>query len=370
MLFYFFSIICFSAALIMIPYNGYIKHSTKTSRNNVITVFLMTFMGLATGLRGMGVGNDTENYYTLFNWYGKLGTNILPQVEHGFGVVCYLFYRFISPDYIVFQLVVSFFLYFAFTYLIVTISNDPLYSTFLFFLIEFSFFCNPIRQAISTTILCLGYYIFLKDGHTYRFLILAFIACLFHKSAIIACLVYLISKKITLTNKRAIFLVITSLMLCIFKVPSTIVKNMLYINDYVGTQPGLSIMALAILYLILYGFISIKVDNFGLVKYSNNNICSFYNWMAVVSLCCCILSFDITAFTRLTNYFSVFFIFSLPMALKGKKQDTRKKQIMIVFLVFLVYQTLILIFRPEWVTEYMYRFWKFNEVYSVRKYLY
>ncbi|EPN6882162.1 MULTISPECIES: EpsG family protein [unclassified Providencia] len=159
--------------------------------NRFIPIFIsFIFVLLFTGLRG-NVGQDIPNYKEIH----KNITLYYDHIEYGFYYLV-IFFKWINLDFTFFIFFSSIFFIFLYYYALYKFLGVGLVIfAFLFIFCDLYMYFNMsgIRQGIALSIVLLsGYYAYKRNF--IKFIILVFLATLFHKSAIVALLIYPIIK--------------------------------------------------------------------------------------------------------------------------------------------------------------------------------
>ena len=172
-----------------------------TGKNNKYCkiAFVITIIGLAliAGLRGYSVGHDTSNYANIFHNIGALKFDMLltqkiyPGMESGYVWLCWIFAR-ISYNFRWFLVVTALFEFAAVGIWIWRNSDKPFISLFVFVCMFYTFFLTGIRQCIAVSILLFSYED-VKNKKLLWFICKVLLASLFHQSALIFIVVYILS---------------------------------------------------------------------------------------------------------------------------------------------------------------------------------
>ncbi|MBQ7352542.1 MAG: EpsG family protein [Clostridia bacterium] len=162
-----------------------------------IFIVMVLLLGFIAGARSLDVGHDTLTYYGIFKDISKyeFGTLFAPnkysEMEQGYVWFCWLFSR-ISNNFSHFLLITSLFEYSAVGYWVWKNSKRPFLSLTIFTCMFYTFFLTGIRQSIALAILLLAYEN-VKKKQLIRFAIKVLIAFMFHQTALIFLVVYILS---------------------------------------------------------------------------------------------------------------------------------------------------------------------------------
>ncbi|MFZ7131418.1 MAG: EpsG family protein [Eubacteriales bacterium] len=339
--------------------NYFVRNKIYLDDAVVILSTIFIYM-LLTAFRGLSVGNDTLSYFYQFNNIQLYGIGIHPEIEIGYKYLEFLFGKYISNNYYIFQIFVSLLIYIPMIRLLDRYSNDVSLSCLLFFFILFSFNINASRQAIALSIVFYAFYEFALNGKFLLFFFTIIFAALFHRIAIVA-IIFPIFTKINLNKKRVLVILVVSIVLASINAVTESLRRLGLTSKYISLETGISSffnLSLSIILFILFVLYSKSKKQKDLPSLNQFKIWNFYYWMAIMSLCTSILGFDLEIMPRVTIMFNSFYIFSIPNMMYFVKISRKIRSfIATIFLIlFSVYISGKLIFRPEWVTEYSYRF--------------
>ncbi len=238
-------------------------NESEDERKKKFLIVCGIIMALMIGLRYKGVGSgDTQFYYN--NWelmsevpFSLLSTQLTSvDLEYGYQICVWLLSH-IFPWGQWLLIFTGIFFSFAVCRFTFRNSKNPILSLVLFNCLGlFNFMVQGLRQSIAMSI-CLFAYEYCKNKKFWRFAILIIIACLFHSSAVIFAIVYILNF-LKLDIKR---LGLFALMIIIgFNLLPTIFKFMNYVmnDNYDMTSAAESGGVVAILIyvvIILFGLL-------------------------------------------------------------------------------------------------------------------
>lgn len=173
------------------------------SKNLGMSLIIVVIMVLLNGLRGLDVGQDTQNYYLMY-----ANADMSGRIEPLFRILV-LSLRWLGLSYNAFLCIVAFLIYFPIYGFIRKWSLNPclsivVYMTFSVFFFQNSF--NVLRNAIAASFLLWGIG-YLEDGKVKKAIVPSIIAVGFHYSTLIA-LPFIILAKYTKQVKGVIPLVL------------------------------------------------------------------------------------------------------------------------------------------------------------------
>ena len=330
----------------------------KTKKNNLIENyffnFLFLFLFILSAFKDISVGTDTIHYFYIYEWVS------FNQFSGRYEI---LFFYYVKLIQLIFD---NFYNFIILSYLIIFInlyifikkmSLNRVLTLSIFFLIFFFPFNTMIRQAIAISFFMLAYS-YLFNNNYKKYFLFSLIAIGFHYSAILVLLFPLI-KKLKL-NFKYFIIVFLILFLIYFNNVLLLVSDFsgLYIkylyDEGAGGLYALGQAILGLFFILLYVVINRK-----LIKYYNQSVKNYeFNiWMILFFILCSIATIEIPVMARLTYYFAVPFVLILSNNI-NEFRDTlfSLSYTVIIFLVFVIYQTVIFIYRPKWDGFFPYKF--------------
>ncbi len=317
-----------------------------------IVIFSLIVLWVLTAFRSINIGNDTITYCRYFTNICNQGVNKTYAIEVGFQRLLLFIGRFTTnPHY--FLIIYSTILYGLISFIIFRYSKDKLLSLFLTYFFCFGCFCSMLRQGLAMLICFIGY-IQLKNNRKCLFILFVLLAACIHKSALLV-LLLLLHKYIP---KRSKYIIIGCLIALATSRSSLLlsISNLLggeysgyFETKYAGSgQVGTILLLIRAImtYLIVHDINA--EDDYPSYSLSHTNVVYL-----VFFLCC---GFTVNLISRVSDYFLMFTIIDLPEIFHAKKE---KRQLYIVLFAYIVvYNLLVLCFRPEWNHLYPYEFWK------------
>ncbi|NMA84102.1 MAG: EpsG family protein [Epulopiscium sp.] len=354
---------------------GIIFGRTTQKRMKRNTYFILTF-GMFTflsALRSSHVGNDTSAYIRIFNDITMTGDISRYSWRYEFG---YLYLNkllsILSSNSQIIIIVTSILIMLGFARFIYKYSNNLWLSVYLFFTLGyFGMSMNTIRLNIAIVILLFSYD-FIKKKNLFKFIITVFIASMFHRTAIIFLIAWLIVKfKFTYKTISVAIVGSVGIYLLFPRILQTILQFFPTYKYYLGSSYLDGNTRLASVMNFLVG-LSILIFG-GFTNYHNKNICTCSKLNSkngaivndnknmllflLVGVSITFISLNFSLLDRVGEYFSVFSIVFLPNALKSiRDKNIRALLSFIIIVLFFVYSTTIQIMRPEWNVIYPYQF--------------
>ena len=374
MLLYFLIIAYIYLASILLYKRKLIYQIRKPDRDACYMFFTMGFLLLLNCLRSLYTGNDTISYYKLFRYYStgytmeqysSAGFDWMDvYVDIGWRYINVLFSK-ISDSYQLFISVIAIFLYLFTTRYIKKNSPNIAISVLLFFLLLYHQYLNVLRQAVAIVIILMSFEL-LKNKKYIKYSVCILIASLFHKFAAVSLVLipfYIIKYKKGTARIAILVSAILTVSGAILVFPTFFGYSGAHLNDQTGIKSLFSLVLNSIIFLsseyLCYAKeidedYSEEID----VKITEEGI-SFYRWINLMAVCLSILEMGLPVMYRVEYFFSVYQIIGLPTIMMSSKKN--KKNISIVFLllviVLIVYRIGIAIYRPEWMTDFPYKFY-------------
>lgn len=345
---------------------------TKKSKNR----YIMLTMGLFAFLvmfRSENVGNDTGAYIRLFE---SISSGIDLSMHKGRFEIGFLYLNkilsLLSNNYQILFIVTGIYIYFVYGKLIYKYSDMVWLSVFLFFAMgNFDLSMSGIRQMLALATLILSYeYIVRKKP--IKFILTVFLAISFHNAAIVFLLAYPLSK-FKLTKELILSVIAGSIGIYLMFEPMLIklisifprysyYLNGTYLDGETRIATILSLTIVILLFLvsemcnhsIFYKQNSSERSRIISKKTKDDEIQSVFLLIACGIL---FISLKGTILSRFENVYNIFTIIYYPNAVaKIKDKKTRLIIVVITIMMFVLYSTIIKLYRPEWQSTYPYSF--------------
>ena len=347
---------------------GILDCHIESGKSKIFMFLTLGVLLLLNCLRSIETGNDTMSYYLLFEHYkgqsGNYSSAALQwmnsYIDVGYRFINYLFLK-ISNNYQLFISCIAIFMYCIVGKYIKKYSPNVVYSVYLFFLMFFHMYLNILRQALAITIIIANVH-FLFEKKTIRFMLAICIAMLFHKTAIIALLLIPMAYKKHFSFKKSCGVIVLASILTYSGTINRLLGILGYTGKYLGEEIGASTLAgifLSLIVLLCMLFLNRKVNNKEEVLDGGNDIFArFYIRVPIIQVIISIASLALPIMYRFEYYFTIFYIVGIPYFLTNNSDLKSNKKIVGLFLiiVYIVYISGILIFRPEWYSEFQYKF--------------
>ncbi|WP_274378996.1 EpsG family protein [Alkalihalophilus pseudofirmus] len=354
---------------------------SKKLNPNYWIFLLMAPLFILVAFRDPSVGNDTLNYFWAFSNIAQ--ENMFASSDSRFEIGYIFLVRLLSNlgfDYFGFQVVTTFFIYFAFGSFIRRYSINYSLSIFIFLTMNMFFdTMNITRSYLALSILLLSVK-FIEEKKPIKFLLLVGVATLFHTSAIIFLLLYPLSK-VQWSYKKFIQIIIMGAAagLLFDKVVNIFVnltgKYSSYLDgkyftfeNNIAIYVGLSINLVFLLLGILVRNYWPKTDNSNLIKVDSKKVnCNNQNiksniWFSaiVISFVISVAGLNSTIMSRVEMYFSVLYIVFIPDILSQIRNYNIKILVVIfIIILLLLYFFILMIYRPNWFGVIPYNWFSF-----------
>ena len=333
-------------AIIILLYLIFGNERYKGAKTIYFTVISILLILLAC-LRNKTVGNDVQNYVYFFNLVNE--SNFKDYISKGIFeplyVVLNYFVKIFSTDYHVFLSVVALFIYIPLFNYIKKNSNNYLlsFSAFYGFLFFFESL-SGLRQYISIGLIIYSIK-YVKEKKMFKFILLIFLSFLFHRSAIICLIIYPLYYMKNNGIKNFLFLSFTIIISTLFYsyISSLLVSANIYSNyvDRLG-----SVHVASILGAIINGIIFFVLKKNLKEKNGYNNL---YLNCSLVAFLLGIMSIKLNIIGRLSLYFEIFSLVSLPNAIELIKDNkTRILMKCCTIVLNMMYFYIIMYYRSDW----------------------
>lgn len=306
-----------------------------------------TILFLYAALRGNNVGIDTESYLQAFDYLNNItfleifSTNVLGiSRDPLFYCFAKIFINLFGYSQVVLG-VISATVAICISYLIYRYSDDCTLSFLTFIGLRFfSFSMTGLRGIMALSILILSIK-FIEDKKPVRFFIIVILASLFHSSAIVFLVVYLLSK----TKKFfPVFLLTGISLIYLYNYPSILVIIMAktplllnyasYIENMEIEYTGLSIIIVYVSLIIGFFFTDYYWNNCN--KNKNINIIFVFQSAIIIGTGFQIANFNFANLSRVGDYFCIFIVIMLPNILRHIYVGKNLKMTLIIFTIILI----------------------------------
>lgn len=319
--------------LLLIKYS--LNHWPNIEQAKIQKIFLVVssiILALFTGLRDQKTGADTWNYGETFlrtvhiSKFSTAMNSDMKNGEYGYRAWTWLISRFTSNPNVFFTITAVIFAVCLAVYIYKN-SQNPFFSMVLYYTVGmFGFQMTGMRQSLAMAILLISFE-FIKKRKLIWFLIMVYIASLFHNSALAFVLAYPIVhlkmdfKTFMLYSISFIFCMAYGNKLSRFLASSN--DNYSHyeigsaVSDNMGGQTviGMFLLTIILCYIFKDGFLS-----------QNKYNMLFFN-LTIVALGIYILRYSSRIFERLSFYYQFAFIILLPNVIEAIPDDKTRKTV-------------------------------------------
>lgn len=334
------------------------KRLDSQKKNIFFLVLFFLIIGFLTASRTYGTGTDTEMYMREFISISrtKWNSKIIGGYYEPLYVVFNILLSYLSNNPRILIVTSSIFITFSFYKFIKDNSKNYLLSVIMFIgLLIFYGTMNTIRQYIAISIILLGFD-FVKNKKLLPYLLVVLTAYMFHSSALVGLIIYpLYHLKYSPFRVFLIFMVafisnifVSDLINYIYG----IIGRVNYYSSRVG-QENIANLIYMFLYFVMYLFSIFEMKKSKLKNEHNN----FYLYIFIMSSAFSLVAMNMNVLSRATLYFNIFSIICLPNVISENIYDRRNKMAvnLIVIMMFTVYSSIIIHYRPEWNTAFDYK---------------
>ena len=330
-------------------------------RNNftrkLFFLLMLAELGLIMGMRSVNVGEDTVNYYNIYllcAGAGSLSSLSFLHLEYGYLLLNRALAYFSYSPQLLF-VVTGFFI--AFSTLRFIEKNTRIFwlGVIIYVTIgKFFYDMNALRQALAVAILLFSYPFIIKRKFI-PFILITVTASFIHTSALFFTIIYfLYPLKLRLTNifvyGAASVIGLTSFLFAVKYTP--------YAGYMQSIWWGLNFKPASFMLLML----SVCIFCFNFFCYCVKRKCEpswensfegkemkFLLFANIFLIEITLLGFIGTIFARLFIYMSVFYMISIPKAVSLlPKRNARALCITVILLMTVIYQSVIIRYRPDW----------------------
>lgn len=340
-----------------------INYRKKSISARFLTVLGISYLCFLSMCRGISVGNDTYEYAVYFSRIAEQN-HILSYIkearfEPGYVLLNWAVSRFTS-DYQVFFALTSLFTYCSVGRFFLHHSRYPVVSIYFFFtLLSFDFFLCAIRQELAIAILLFAYDE-MCDRRPLRYVALVLVAGMFHYTALLYLLVYmLISVKSRKKYIALLFLVTAALSIGFRTALMLVLKVFPAYGSYLsGSYLESDIKSSVVLYFAVYAYFIFAGERIGEIRHPERSAADELDWKLVWLLpAVCLISFNAPIVTRFLRYFQLHILTYFPNALDRKAEPERWVLLYITMLATAVYALTVHLLRtPAWYSTYPYQF--------------
>lgn len=342
---------------------AFILHPKASKDKNAFLWIVFFALTLVSGFRDYSVGNDTEEYVSMFDNI-DLGISDSSRFETGFRDFLFLVHAF-SHNPTVFLLVTSI-LYIGPVFIFVyRYSEDPLLSVLLYIVLKHFFFgMTGIRQALATSFVLLSFFFLLRERSARNYclgFLMLLLAISFHNLSYVAIIpfaLWVVPRKIIVDKITPSFVIKYSIALSVaaYIMYSLIMSISGYLFPkysyyFEGEYSDSNYSACLFKLLIQFAYLVVGV------YYMNRNRKSAITdvdrlslVMVMFSIIVGTLAVRMECWSRLTGLFSIYTALTwAPSFTQSIRNTTDRITLKIsIFLLSFAYMIVTFIYRPEW----------------------
>ena len=336
---------------------------TSEKKKKAQIIALMFFLTLIAGLRHYTIGSDTISYFRSYKQTLYYGVKIFEHSRFEFGYVLlqYIISR-VTSNFNIFLLICTIFMNTSIGIFIYKYSKQPIVSILMFILLRLFFNeMNILREFLAVCII-LNSVQYIVDRKIIKFLIVVFIASLFHASALVAVpLYFLYRKEMNFKTKTIIFsatiIIYLFLSNILIYITNKIGMYSNYVENFYGSNKLASLLSVLIsaCIFIFFKFIYKKFKKNLSIKEIKHY--DFLVNISYITLMLDIIAYRISIFSRLINYYGIFKILVLsnvPTIINNRYEKYFCN--IIVCTLFFISFIIIMYYRPDWYLVTPYRF--------------
>lgn len=341
----------------------------NNKQSKKILIFLLLPLFLLTAFRDVSVGNDTLNYYNAFK-YISLQPSIIEAIKHSRFEIGYVFLNYfiscVTDNYYVLQFLMTVIIYKSLYDFLKKKSENLAMSCFIFLTLRmFIGPMNTVRQWLAISFLFYGISQ-LEKKNKFKFLLFVLLASTFHKTAIIFSVLLILPY---FSNKKffKLFLFSFGFLLVFFgnKVFMILTSILGLYKGYLNSKYFINFNYLGVCLILIVNIIIFCLFEFYKKDYLINNKNKKIDIRYYI--CYCALIFELfiniiglnsTIMGRLSVYFEVFYLISIPHLCKVSiiKNKSYVLQFIIMILFVGIFYT-VMIYRPYWNGVSIYKFY-------------
>jgi len=314
-----------------------------------------------SAFRSKNIGNDTGAYINLYDIFGRSSSAAAYNsgIEAGYVFLNRVLFS-ITDNWFILLAVISFFVLAIEMIFIYRNSNNVWLSVFLFINLRlFYFTLTGLRQSIAIAIVLISYK-FVKEKRILLFILCILTASLFHTSALGMIILYPLAH---FKFNKSTILIGTSIAILVFMLFERyllfIVNLLPTYSNYLDSKyldAGVKLASFLEFLVIIVIFIFVIITT----RKNRDNLTSDVNFMlntTFIGVLVGFLALRTIMLDRYLLYFTAFIIIFLPNAINNlQNKKLRIITIYIVLIMFMVYNLVILYFKPEWNHLYPYEF--------------
>ena len=335
--------------------------SSLISRERILVFLMLAFLWFLTAFRGENVGSDTSEY---LGWFVRIGEGTFHDIfkgyymENGFLMYLYLIARIFGIHPQIMLIITASICFLLMGHYIFASSKNFYLSLCLLFCLLFSVFTNEIRQGMAVVISVYGYLSYKEKRYIKSFFLILF-AGMFHASALAVFLLYL--HKFFPKDLKKIYII--NGVLCVLSFKMVFNNLLLYLFPrftiyFESERAGNGRLAL-----IIEIFMSSVLLFFAHKAYRKKKhslelaVFEMYSLFFIFAL-------NMSLINRITYYFSALLIVEIPNMIQQSQIKNKFGVGIAISSMFLIWFTIVLVFRQSWNRLIPYEFYYNNIQYQ------
>ncbi len=339
-------LVAFSVTILSSYFASFFKKRKKKIPYWLLKIAAIIIPALLAGFRGNNVGTDVSSYLVEDYRLAVASDSPIDYLASGYGEPLFLLLiysavkLFANFNVVLFviQLLIMILTYKACEDFEDSNGGVPVFLSYAFFLfIYYNQTLNLLRQSIALSIALLSYRYLVKNKNV-PFLLLTVLACLFHKTALIMLLVWVIYKLQQKMKYAELIITVMALLVVLFfdQIISAGVyfgflsRRYLYYIESGNVDVSLAYIGLSLL--IIIGIIIYRKK---LILRSKDN--SLYIFMNLINVILLLLSFKYNSAIRLTYFFGYVNVLLVPQIVQILIEHRRRKIKRFAIIVYTIY---------------------------------
>lgn len=296
----------------------------------IIRILIPLLFTLLVGLRGKGVGVDTQTYYEHYYIFGRWGCDF---VEFGFDWLNRFFYSLGWGANSLFLAMAGISCFFFYLSLERFKGRYYTVAAFFIYLFTFTFLVNGMRQGVAVAVFMYAYK-FIEERKWYWYILCILFASLFHASALLLLPIYLL-RDYSLNNKIYVLLYVFSFIGLFFDLSSYLPQIGLGNRDYSGYAENVKISEASSLGFVITTLLNVIILYLTLTNKLYKKLPLLVN-LVFMAFCLKNLGYNIPVIGRITIYFSWFVFLLYPILYYNANKFCFKSRQLTVLIILLI----------------------------------
>lgn len=349
--------------LIIIMFCLLLNVNRRKIGRKVFVVIIFAMIALVSMLRSWQVGVDTAQYYRNFAVISQMAWSQSDELryEKGYYALCKLL-SYITYDGQILIAVTSLFMVGSVGRFIYKYSKDVVLSAYLYICLNIYFFhLNGMRQSLAIAVLLWGVDYLVEDKKI-RFLIVVYIASLFHSSAFIFVVILLVKDRVYHKGRYMQLMLVTVAgfitAVPMFKVVTGIIGKY---SGYLESEYAAA-NYFGALFQFIVGFSIYSLCHYlyvSRIKTFENKIDQIVMWSVAIAVCCLAMTMRMNIIGRSIQYFWTYSLVLVPNIISEVKGRAKWRSKMLICVGTFLYWLIIGTLRPHWLGAIPYSaFWQ------------